>query len=126
MLESRLSMMLTLWSICVHPLKTTLPMITILTNRVAMVLALEAVLAAATPYLKQFGNVAGGYYLARGALAAAGAIRDGSSDKAYLESKIAIANFYAGNYLSESEALTTAVTAGADVLSKIDPAVLSQ
>jgi len=86
----------------------------------------EHVLAAATPYLKQFGNVAGGYYLARGALAAAGAIRDGSSDKAYLESKIAIANFYASNYLSESEALTTAVTAGADMLAKIDPAVLSQ
>lgn len=86
----------------------------------------EHVLAAATPYLKQFGNVAGGYYLARGALAAAGAIRDGSSDKAYLESKIAIANFYASNYLSEAEALTTAVTAGADMLAKIDPAVLSQ
>jgi hypothetical protein len=86
----------------------------------------EHVLAAATPYLKQFGNVAGGYYLARGALAAAGAIRDGSSDKAYLDSKIAIANFYAGNFLPEAEALTTAVTGGADMLAKIDPALLSQ
>lgn len=86
----------------------------------------EHVLAAATPYLKQFGNVAGGYYLARGALAAAGAIRDSSTDKEYVESKIAIADFFADNYLSESEALTIAVTAGGDKLVGIDPEVLSQ
>ena len=37
----------------------------------------EAVLAGATPYLKQFGNVAGGYYLTRGALVAAIAAAEG-------------------------------------------------
>ena len=83
-------------------------------------------LGAATLYLKQFGNVAGGYYLARGALAAAGAIRDDRTDKQYVESKIAIANFFADNYLSESEALTIAVTAGADRLAQIDPELLNQ
>jgi hypothetical protein len=86
----------------------------------------EHALAAATPYLKQFGNVAGGYYLALGALAAAEAIDGGAADKAYLESKIAIADFFADNYLSESESLTTAVTAGANKLEAIDPELLSQ
>ena len=86
----------------------------------------EHLLAAATPYLKQFGNVAGGHYLARGALAAAAAIEAGASDKAYLNSKIGIADFYADNFLSESEALTTAVTAGAGKLAPIDPELLSQ
>ena len=86
----------------------------------------EHLLAAATPYLKQFGNVAGGCYLARGALAAAAAIDAGAGDKAYLQSKIGIADFYADNYLSESEALTTAVTAGASKLAVIDPELLSQ
>ena len=86
----------------------------------------EHLLAAATPYLKQFGNVAGGHYLARGALAAAAAIEAGATDKAYLNSKIGIADFYADNFLSESEALTTAVTAGAGKLAPIDPELLSQ
>jgi alkylation response protein AidB-like acyl-CoA dehydrogenase len=86
----------------------------------------EHVLAAATPYLKQFGNVAGGYYLAIGALAAADAIDAGAADAAYLESKIGIADFFADNYLSESESLTTAVTAGGGKLAPIDPELLSQ
>ncbi len=86
----------------------------------------EHLLAAATPYLKQFGNVAGGYYLARGALAAVAAVDADAADKAYLNSKISIADFYADNYLSESEALTTAVTAGAIKLTAIDPELLSQ
>ena len=86
----------------------------------------EHVLAAATPYLKQFGNVAGGYYLGLGALAAADAIDAGAADAAYLESKIGIADFFADNYLSESESLTTAVTAGGGKLAPIDPELLSQ
>ena len=86
----------------------------------------EHALAAATPYLKQFGNVAGGYYLALGALAAAAGIDAGAGDNAYLESKIAIADFFADNYLSESESLTTAVTAGAGKLAPIEPQLLSQ
>ena len=84
----------------------------------------ESVLAGATPFLKQFGNVAGGYYLAKGALAAALAINEGV-DKAYHEGRIAIASFFADNYLTEAVALTGAVTAGAKSVAKIDPELLS-
>ncbi|MCB2098564.1 MAG: acyl-CoA dehydrogenase [Parvularculaceae bacterium] len=83
------------------------------------------VLAGATPYLRQFGNVAGGYYLARGALAAALAVREPDADKAYLESRIATARFYAENYLTEATGLTAAVTAGAAPIARLDPAALT-
>ena len=86
----------------------------------------EDVLAGATPYLKQFGNVAGGYYLAKGALSAAGKIEQGDADAAYLESKILIAGFYADNFLSEAESLTAAVASGASIVPTIDPELLSQ
>ncbi len=82
-------------------------------------------LAGATPYLKQFGNAAGGYYLTRGAVAAALAINEGGGDEAYFESKIAIARFYADNYLTEAVGLTDAVTAGAEVVARLDPDLLS-
>ncbi|MEM9496083.1 MAG: acyl-CoA dehydrogenase [Pseudomonadota bacterium] len=82
----------------------------------------EAVLAAATPYLKQFGNVAGGYYLTKGAVASALAINAGT-DKQYHEGRIALARFYADNTLNEAVGLTDAVTAGA--IAKLDPALLT-
>ncbi|HBS35204.1 MAG TPA: hypothetical protein DEA50_09040, partial [Parvularcula sp.] len=41
----------------------------------------EHALAGAVPYLKQFGNVAGGYYLAKGATAAALAANEAGADK---------------------------------------------
>jgi hypothetical protein len=85
----------------------------------------EAVLAAATPFLKQFGNVAGGFYLARGAVAAALALNEASADKKYLEGKIAIARFFADNYLVEAVGLTPVVTAGAAPIARLDPAALS-
>ena len=83
----------------------------------------ESVLAGATPYLKQFGNVAGGYYLARGALASALAANEGAGDQAYHESKIGVARFYADNYLTEAVGLTPSVTAGA--VARLDPELLS-
>jgi len=79
-----------------------------------------AVLAGATPYLKQFGNVAGGHYLAKGALSAAE-----SEDKAYAAAKMQLAKFYAENYLTEAIGLTDAVTAGAMPLERLDPAILT-
>ena len=86
----------------------------------------EDVLAGASPYLKQFGNVAGGYFLAKGALAAARKVEEGNADAAYLESKIVIAHFYADNFLSEAEALQAAVTSGATVVQAVDPELLSR
>jgi len=85
----------------------------------------EHVLAGATPYLRQFGNVAGGYYLTRGALAAALAVNEPGADKAYLNGRIAIARFYAENFLTEATGLTAAVAAGADPLAPLDPAALT-
>lgn len=83
----------------------------------------EAVLAGAADYLKQFGNVAAGHYLTRGAIAAALLAKEDAEGAAYYESKIEIAKFFADRYLSEAVALTDAVTAGA--MPEIDPDVLS-
>lgn len=84
----------------------------------------DDVLASATPYLKQFGNVAGGLYLSKGAIAASFAINEGDNVE-YHESKIALAVFYAENYLTEAVGLSAAIKAGAHVVDRIDPALLS-
>lgn len=83
-------------------------------------------LAAATPYLKQFGNVAGGYYLARGAVAAALSVNEAGADKAWLAAKIGIARFFADVYLTEAVGLTGAVKAGAASVARLDPLTLSR
>ncbi len=77
------------------------------------------VLAGASPYLRIFGTVAGGAYLARLALAATP-----TSDDAWAEAKIATAEFYANQLLPQVEGLVAAVEAGADELYAIDPAHL--
>jgi alkylation response protein AidB-like acyl-CoA dehydrogenase len=82
-------------------------------------------LAAATPYLKQFGNVAGGYYLTRGAMAAALAANENGADKKFFNAKIAIAKFFADNFLTEAVGLTQTVTTGAGVVAKLDPDLLT-
>ncbi len=82
-------------------------------------------LAGATPYQDQFGYVAGAHYLARGALAAADFIANGEGDKAYYETKIAVAKFYADNLLPRAEGLVPAVTAGADTVATMEPELLA-
>ena len=77
----------------------------------------DDVLAGATPYLKQFGNVAGGFYLLRGAEAAAAGGR--LSDRE-LEYRLTILAFYADNILPEAVSLADAVTAGAATVTKLD------
>ncbi len=84
----------------------------------------ESVLASAAPYLKQFGNVAGGYYLTRGSVAAAIAAREAGADTHWFEGKIAITRFFAENYLTEAVGLSDAVMAGANVVARLDPRVL--
>ena len=84
----------------------------------------EDVLAGACAYLKQFGNVAGGYYLARGAIAAALGVNEGE-DVDFFESKIALAHFFADNFLTEAVPLTDVVCAGASSLKKFPAAVMS-
>ncbi|HPE31201.1 MAG TPA: acyl-CoA dehydrogenase [Parvularculaceae bacterium] len=83
------------------------------------------VLAGATPFLRQFGNVVGGFYLAKGAIAASLALGESGADAAWLEGKIAIADFFAENYLTEATGLTPAVTSGAKIVERLDPAQLN-
>ena len=85
----------------------------------------EHALAGATPYLKQFGDVAGGYYLARGAMAAAVADSQGQGDRAFLQGKIAIANVFAETFLTEATGLTPAVTSGASIFAPLEPSALT-
>jgi hypothetical protein len=79
----------------------------------------EDVLAGASPYLRQFGNVAGGFYLLRGVLSALAA--DGDVTGRELEYRRALLGFYAENVLTEAIGLTRAVTAGRGSIVRIDP-----
>jgi alkylation response protein AidB-like acyl-CoA dehydrogenase len=79
----------------------------------------RAVAAAAMPYLQMFGVVAGGYYLARSALAARRLIEAGGDD-VFLANKLVTARFYADQILPQAAAQLPAVTAGAERLFEID------
>jgi alkylation response protein AidB-like acyl-CoA dehydrogenase len=76
-------------------------------------------LAGATPYLRQFGVVAGGYYLARQAAVAAQLLSEGDTD-AWLQAKIDTCRFYAHQILPQAVGCAPAVKAGADQLFAID------
>jgi acyl-CoA dehydrogenase len=76
----------------------------------------EAALAGATPYLRLFGNAAGGCMLAGEALAALRLSQDS-------ESRIAIARFFAENIAVQAGGLERAVTEGADSVNKADAAL---
>ena len=78
-------------------------------------------LAGATTYLKLMGDVAGGWLLGRGAIAAA----DGKvGDTAYEDARIALAVHYAETVLAQAPGQTPAVTAGAAGLLALDAAAL--
>ena len=77
-------------------------------------------LSGATPYLRIFGHVIGGWLVARQALAAHGEIEGGSDDVAYLRAKITSARFYAEQILPQAGGLVASVKAGSEVLYAID------
>ncbi len=79
-------------------------------------------LAGASPYLRLFGTVAGGYYMARQALAALN--HTGNGDAEFMAAKVATARFYCEQLLPQSFGLVPAVTSHAEVLFAIDPALL--
>ena len=79
-----------------------------------------AAAAGATPYLRLFGAVAGGWGLGRGALAAARRVASGSNDPFYA-AKIATARFYAEQLLPPAAALLGPITRGAANLLAIPP-----
>ncbi len=77
-------------------------------------------LSGATPYLRIFGTVVGGWLISKLALAANGELEAGSSDTAYLEGKITSARFYAEQILPTAAGFVNQVTAGSSVLYEID------
>jgi alkylation response protein AidB-like acyl-CoA dehydrogenase len=80
-------------------------------------------LAGASPYLRQFGIVAGGWLLAESALAAK-ALRDGDGggfDDDFLAAKFTTARFYATQMLPQARGLVGAVTAGYGDLMALEP-----
>jgi 3-(methylthio)propanoyl-CoA dehydrogenase len=84
----------------------------------------DAVGAAASPYLRQFGTVAGGWLMARSALAATRLIAAGG-DAGFLKAKIATARYYAEQILPSAAALTGPITAGAATLFAVSPELLT-
>jgi alkylation response protein AidB-like acyl-CoA dehydrogenase len=70
-------------------------------------------LAGATPYLRLFGIVTGGWLLARSAVAACELATAGDGDPAFLADKVTTARFYVTQLLPAARALVPAVTAGA-------------
>jgi alkylation response protein AidB-like acyl-CoA dehydrogenase len=69
--------------------------------------------AAAVPYLRLFGVVAGGFLMAKAALAARQALDSSTADSGFYETKITTARFYADHFLSAAPALLHPVTNGA-------------
>jgi hypothetical protein len=76
----------------------------------------QDVLAGATPYLRLFGNVSGGYLLAKGAFSAVQKIEANDGDKSYFEARIVQAQFFADNVLPLSQGLSASVMARAGTL----------
>ncbi len=82
-------------------------------------------LAGATPYLRQFGVVAGGYYLGRSALVAE-KLLEANGDDPWLKAKIETSRFYADQILPQAAGSAPAVMVGADQLFAIDGDLLGQ
>ena len=69
-------------------------------------------LAGATPYLRLFGTVAGGWLMAMAALAALRRLGEGSDASAFLKAKLVTARFYADNILVQADALAVQIMRG--------------
>jgi alkylation response protein AidB-like acyl-CoA dehydrogenase len=68
-------------------------------------------LAAATPYLRLFGLVTGGWLMARQAAAASQRLCARDADRAFLHGKVVTAGFYCQQLLPQSAGLLIAITA---------------
>jgi hypothetical protein len=73
----------------------------------------NAVAAVSVPYLKLWGTAAGGWQMARAALAAAAKLAASEGDAAFYRAKIAAALFYAEHILPQTQSLASAVISGA-------------
>jgi alkylation response protein AidB-like acyl-CoA dehydrogenase len=73
-------------------------------------------IAGAVPYLNLFGIAAGGWLMAKSALAAADRLKRGTGDPAFNTAKIATARFYAEHILPRAASLAPAIRGGATVM----------
>jgi alkylation response protein AidB-like acyl-CoA dehydrogenase len=73
---------------------------------------IKAASAGAVPFLRLMGIVAGGWQMARAALAAEAKLAAQEGDRAFCAAKIATARFYADQVLSQAPGLAVAVKAG--------------
>jgi 3-(methylthio)propanoyl-CoA dehydrogenase len=81
----------------------------------------KAVAAVSVPYLKLFGTVAGGWMMARAAVAAGKALKQPDADREFLEGKLASARFYAEHELPRAAPLAREITRGAASVLALDP-----
>jgi len=80
--------------------------------------------AGASSYLRMFGTVAGGFMLARSALAAHRALDGRGDNTGFYRNKIVTARFYAEQVLPQAAAMLGPVTRGADTLYAIEPELM--
>ncbi|MDO8301169.1 acyl-CoA dehydrogenase [Lacisediminimonas sp.] len=73
---------------------------------------IHGVYAGSVPYLKLVGIVAGGWQMARAALAAQRRLQAGTGDASFMQAKIATARFFADHILSQAAAYRSAILAG--------------
>ena len=73
-------------------------------------------LAGAVPYLKQLATVAGGWLMAKSALAATARLRTRAGDAGFNQAKLVTARFYAEHILPAAPALLPAITGGGTVM----------
>ena len=78
--------------------------------------------AGAMSYLRLWGTVAGGWLMAKAALAAKSDLAAGEGDPEYLRRKILTAQFYGEQILPRASSLEAAATAGAATLMAMDDA----
>jgi alkylation response protein AidB-like acyl-CoA dehydrogenase len=77
-------------------------------------------LAGAGPFLELFGTVAGGWQMARAALAAHRHLEAGRGEAGFLRAKVSTARFYADHVLVRAAGLARTVVSGADAVLAID------
>ena len=83
-------------------------------------------LAGATPFLRLFGTVIGGWLLGKAALASEQQLAAGSGDSSFLEAKIATARFYGEQILPSALGLVDSVKATSEGLFTIPDADLAR
>jgi hypothetical protein len=71
------------------------------------------------PFLELFGTVAGGWQMARAALAAHRNLAPGKGEAGFLRAKVTTARFYADHVLVRAGGLARTVVSGADAALEI-------